>query len=45
MNETDKAFNGFLRLVIRDLINEADPKKKRVMPGALLKDLQNTLED
>ena len=48
MGQTDKQFNGFLRVVIRDLkdvISESDPDKKQKMLEALLNDLQTTLED
>ncbi len=48
MGQTDKQFNGFLRMVIRDLkeaIAEDDPDKKQKMLEALLSDLQTTLED
>lgn len=48
MGQTDKQFNGFLRMVIRDLkeaIEEKDPAKKQAQLEALLHDLQTTLED
>lgn len=48
MGQTDKQFNGFLRVIIRDLkdaIGEDDPDKKQKMLEALLSDLQTTLED
>lgn len=48
MGQTDKQFNGFLRMVIRDLkeaIEETDQSKKQQMLEALLSDLQTTLED
>jgi len=48
MGQTDKQFNGFLRVIIRDLkdaIAETDPDKKQKMLEALLSDLQTTLED
>lgn len=48
MGQTDKQFNGFLRVIIRDLkdaISESDPDKKQKMLEALLSDLQTTLED
>ncbi|WP_201754683.1 hypothetical protein [Pseudoflavonifractor sp. 60] len=48
MGQTDKQFNGFLRVIIRDLkdaIAETDPDKKQKMLEALLNDLQTTLED
>lgn len=48
MGPTDKQFNGFLRMVIRDLkeaIAEEDPAKKQTQLEALLHDLQTTLED
>lgn len=48
MGQTDRQFNGFLRVVIRDLkeaIAETDPEKKREKLEALLDDLQTTLED
>ncbi|MCI9235521.1 MAG: hypothetical protein HFG24_06025 [Anaerotruncus sp.] len=48
MGQTDKQFNGFLRMVIRDLkeaIAEDDLDKKQKMLEALLSDLQTTLED
>ena len=48
MGQTDKQFNGFQRLIIRDLkdsIAEPDPDKKQKMLEALLSDLQTTLED
>ena len=48
MGQTDKQFNGFLRMVIRDLkeaIAEDHPDKKQKMLEALLSDLQTTLED
>ena len=48
MGQTDKQFNGFLRMVIRDLkeaIAEDDPAQKQKMLEALLSDLQTTLED
>ncbi len=47
MGQTEKQFNGFLRVVIRDLkeaIAETDPEKKAKLE-ALLNDLQTTLED
>jgi len=48
MGQTDKQFNGFLRVIIRDLkdaIGEDDPDKKHKMLEALLSDLQTTLEE
>lgn len=48
MGQTDKQFNGFLRMVIRDLkeaIAETDLNRKQEMLEALLNDLQTTLED
>ena len=48
MGQTDKQFNGFLRVIIRDLkdaIAETDPDKKQKTLEALLNDLQTTLED
>ncbi len=48
MDGSDKQFNGFLRVIIRDLkdaIGEDDPDKKQKMLEALLSDLQTTLED
>jgi len=48
MGQTDKQFNGFLRVIIRDLkeaISETDPDKKKEKLEALLNDLQSTLED
>ena len=48
MGPTDKQFNGFLRVIIRDLkdaIGESDFDKKQKMLEALLNDLQTTLED
>ncbi len=48
MSQTDKQFNGFLRVIIRDLkeaIEETDPEKKQNKLAALLNDLQTTLED
>ena len=48
MGQTDKQFNGFLRVIIRDLkeaISEEDLEKKQAMLEALLQDLQTTLED
>lgn len=48
MGQTDKQFNGFLRMVIRDLkeaIEEPDQEKKQQALKALLSDLQTTLED
>ena len=48
MGQTDKQFNGFLRVIIRDLkeaIAENDPEKKKEKLEALLTDLQTTLED
>ncbi len=48
MGQTDKQFNGFLRVIIRDLkeaIAETDPEKKKAKLEALLNDLQTTLED
>lgn len=47
MGQTGKQFNGFLRMLIRDLkdaIGE-DGLKKQEMLKALLSDLQATLED
>lgn len=48
MGQTDKQFNGFLRVIIRNLkeaIDETDPEKKKSKLEALLTDLQTTLED
>ena len=48
MGQTDKQFNGFLRMVIRDLkeaLAETDPRKKQEKLEVLLADLQTTLED
>ena len=48
MGQTDKQFNGFLRVIIRNLkeaIEENEPEKKQAKLEALLTDLQNTLED
>ena len=48
MGQTDKQFNAFLRLIIRDLkdaINESNPEKKQEMLTTLLGDLQAALED
>ena len=48
MGQTDKQFNGFLRMVIRDLkeaLAEDDNKKLREKIDVLLADLQTTLED
>lgn len=48
MAQTDKQFNGFLRVIIRDLkeaIAEKDLEKKQAQLEALLHDLQTTLED
>ena len=48
MGQSDQQFNGFLRLIIRDLkdaIAETDLEKKQSMLQALLNDLQTTLED
>ena len=48
MGQTDKQFNGFLRVIIRDLkeaIAEKDPEKKQAQVEALRHDLQTTLED
>ncbi len=48
MGQSDKQFNGFLRVIIRDLkeaLAENDPKKKQEKLEALLTDLQTTLED
>lgn len=48
MEDGGKLFNGFLRMVIRDLkeaIAEKDPEKKQAQFEALLHDLQTTLED
>ena len=46
MGQTDKRFNGFLRVIIlKDSIAEPDPDKKQKMLEALLSDLQTTLED
>jgi len=48
MGQTDKQFNGFLRMVISSLkkaIAEKDPEKKRELLEELLHDLQTTLED
>lgn len=48
MGQADKQFNGFLRVIIRDLkeaIAEKDPEKKQAQLEALLHDLQTTLED
>lgn len=48
VGQTDKQFNGFLRVIIRalkDAMNESDSDKKQKMLEALLSDLQTTLED
>ena len=48
MGQTDKQFNGFLRMVIRDLreaLAEEDSEKLREKFNVLLSDLQSTLED
>ncbi len=48
MGQTDKQFNGFLRMVIRDLkeaLAESDSAKLREKIELLLTDLQTTLED
>lgn len=48
MGQTDKQFNGFLRMVIRDLreaLAEEDSEKLREKIDVLLSDLQSTLED
>lgn len=48
MEQSDKLFNAFLRLVIRDLkeaIAEEDPTKRQTVLKSLLADLQTTLED
>ncbi|MCI9310514.1 MAG: hypothetical protein HFF51_05270 [Lawsonibacter sp.] len=48
MGQTGKQFNGFLRMVIRDLkegLAEDDPAKLREKIEILLADLQTTLED
>lgn len=46
--QSDKAFDGFLRMVIRALeeaVNETDQMKKREKLEALLEDLQDTLDE
>lgn len=48
MGQTDKQFNGFLRVIIRALqeaLDETDPDKAKAKFEALLHDLQATLED
>ena len=48
MGQTDKQFNGFLRMVISSLkkaIAEPDPAKKKELLQELLDNLQTTLED
>ena len=48
MGQTDKQFDGFLRLVIASLrkaIAAEDIETMRAMLQELLTDLQNTLED
>jgi len=48
MGQTDKQFNGFLRVVIRDLkaaLAAKDLETTRELLQELLTDLQNTLED
>ena len=48
MGQTDKQFNGFLRMVISSLkkpISEPDPSKNKELLQELLDNLQTTLED
>ena len=48
MGQTDKLFNGFLRMLIgnlREALTEDDPAKLREKIELLLADLQTTLED
>lgn len=48
MEQTDRAFCGFLRLLIarlKALSAEQDPQKKDALLQEILTDLQNTLED
>ncbi len=48
MGQTDKQFNAFLRMLIRDLREanaETDPEKVKEKLQELLSDLQASLED
>lgn len=48
MGMTDKQFNGFLRLVIKDLKQATEAEDKKTMEMAIeevIKSLQETLED
>lgn len=48
MEESDRLFKGFLRLLLSNLRQtekENDPQKKNVMLKDIIEDLQRTLED
>ena len=48
MDQTDKLFGAFLRMIIRDLkeaLTEEDAQKTRTKIEALLADMQAALED
>lgn len=48
MEESDRLFKGFLRLLLsnlRQMEKESDPQKKNVMLKDIIEDLQRTLED
>ena len=48
MGQTDKQFCGFLRMMIARMkaaIEEQDPEKSKALIEAIMRDLQNTLED
>lgn len=48
MGQTDKQFNGFLRMqitLLKNALSEKDPEKMKERLEELLEELQTTLED